>query len=567
MVRRYNSYRRRNYGRRRYASAYLRGVRAAKQLSDLRETQAAVRNRVQATLGPLGSEHSVGYWGSDYQHANRRQRVYRKYLNFKGRGVYWPAVKAAADIAGPYLVRAAKKRGGIIGKIGSGVGKLFGWGAYSQSPEVQTNQLVEVSGGDLDMPRNQSISVNADEHTGDVVISHTEFVQNITAEVTTETSSPFKVQEFPINPGLAGTFPFLSQIAQNYTMYQFEGLMFQYKPTSGESGNASNALGKVLLSTDYDPSAAPYINSIQMANADYAQSTKPSCGAVHGVETAPQQQAMKMSYIRTGTSARDKIFTDVGLFQIASEGIPFSQGAPPTAQTTQLGELWVTYKVRLSRANLYSSLLGNNIGMAHASLGFNVGPAWITNLYVKPESNIPLTFVRSTMVTPVLIPQTQTAGSFVAGSSMPALRVLFPQNISLGYYRVLVTFNTTSSSALSSQPYPYDSGFLKWYRVGTDVSSTAYDRMLAPATVAGADLRTGVHFVNYPGAGQTQVSPATNALVMYVQINAPGVNQAFIDLCIDGTSSANVSGTFTVDVTQVNSGSAAITAPTVITSI
>jgi len=143
-------------------------------------------------------------------------------------------------------------------------------------------------------------------------------------------------------------------------MYKLEGVIFQYKPTSGEGGGSTNQLGKIIMATDYDPMALPFINSVQMENYQYSQSTKPSLAARHGVECAPAQGVTDMKYVRTGLSNRDKSFTDYGLFQLATEGIPIS-GLPGTVATANIGELWVSYRVRLSRANLYSSLLGYNI--------------------------------------------------------------------------------------------------------------------------------------------------------------------------------------------------------------
>jgi len=101
-----------------------------------------------------------------------------------------------------------------------------------------------------------------------------------------------------------------------------------------------------------------FFNSVQMENYDYANSSKPSCGMLHGVECKTSQRLQNMLYIRTGNATtRDRIFTDLGTFYIASEGVPFS----PMVPSSLLGELWVSYKVKLSRANLYGALLGNNV--------------------------------------------------------------------------------------------------------------------------------------------------------------------------------------------------------------
>jgi hypothetical protein len=67
-----------------------------------------------------------------------------------------------------------------------------------------------------------------------------------------------------------------------------------------------------------------------------------------------------MKYVRTGTTTRDKALTDIGLFQLATEGIPFPSSSK-VGDTLVIGELWATYTVKVSRANLYSSLLAYNV--------------------------------------------------------------------------------------------------------------------------------------------------------------------------------------------------------------
>lgn len=118
-------------------------------------------------------------------------------------------------------------------------------------------------------------------------MTHTEFVQNIT--VTSDnigSQTPFQITSFDLNPGKKETFPFFSQIAANYELYDWEGLMFQFRPTSGEFGASaiSNALGKVVMSTRYGISHTnSFQNTIEMQNYAYASSCKPCVGIHHGI--------------------------------------------------------------------------------------------------------------------------------------------------------------------------------------------------------------------------------------------------------------------------------------------
>lgn len=287
-------------------------------------------DRVQKSYQPRMSEYTINTFGSSWQEANRTEKQARLAAGYRGAGDYSKYRRFGARLGNALA-------GGIRGWRDGG-SRFRGFGDYSGDNGTVTtyggpvdNQLIE--GG------NPPLSVNSsNDLTGDIIFNHTEFIGNITAS-----STGFENRTFPINPGLPGTFPFLSQIARNFTLYEFNGVIFEFRPTSGEFGSTSNALGKVIMATDYDPDAAPFTNSTQMENYDYASSSKPSLTARHGVETALNQSALRMSYIRTGNTSRDKIFTDIGQFQLATEGLP---------ETGVVGELWVTYKVKLSRSQI-----------------------------------------------------------------------------------------------------------------------------------------------------------------------------------------------------------------------
>jgi hypothetical protein len=339
----------------RFAGRRYRRYGAGGPLNKYRQWVA--RNQVLGGELEIGSNPSVQYFGQTYDKADQEQRWRRKFASYYGPGDYRKYLSRGIGAAAGGALGYAQ--GGWAGALsgaraGYGMGRDFsirrGWGDYDTSG----NQLIGGSG-----PQ-QQIAVNPMNNTGDIFISHTEFIGNVTATVANgPAQSGFEITQYTLNPGLFSTFPFLSQLSQNYILYEFEGLIFQYKPTSGEFGSAnSNSLGKVVMATNYDPDAAPFLSSVQMENYDYANATKPSCGAEHGVETVPQQRASNMLYVRTGATTKDLSFTDLGNFFIATEGIPFGSTG---AATAIIGELWVTYKIRLSRANLYGTMLGYNI--------------------------------------------------------------------------------------------------------------------------------------------------------------------------------------------------------------
>jgi len=302
--------------------------------------------------GARGSETSIAHFGKDWASATDTQKLNRQAYGFFGHGGY--ASMAMAGLGGIYGGVGGAMSGFSKGwRHGKTFAKMHGYGDYGAG---SANQII--MGSDQ-----QAISVNRDSRSGDIFIEHTEFVGNLIASGSASSATNFQVTQYPINPGLSTVFPFLSQLALNYELYEFQGLIFQYKPTSGEYGNNnSNALGKVIFATNYDPDAPAFLNSIQMENYDYANATKPSCGLYHGVETAPGTRLQNMMYVRTGAVTRDKIFTDLGTLNIATEGIPLGAGT-----TSQLcGEIWVTYRIRLSRAQLFQNVLGGNVGFYQA---------------------------------------------------------------------------------------------------------------------------------------------------------------------------------------------------------
>lgn len=364
------------------------------------------------------SDESVAKYGKTWGMASPAQKAMRISNRFYGDGDYMDVLRGVGKYAsrgigalagGATAMMGGSSLGNLVeaAKSGWDTGAAFsrymGWGDYS--PTTSTNQLV----GDGVSGPMSTISVNKENASGDLIVTQSEFIGNVIASATGAGSSPFQLVKYAINPALSSSFPFLSQIAENYELYDFEGLMYQYKPTSGESGASSNSLGKVVMATNYDPDAEDFQNSTQMENYDYSCATKPSLGLIHGVETKPLASSVNMFYCRSGSSTKPKFATDLGNFYLATEGIPFS-----AAGSQIVGELWVAYRVRLSRAKLYGSQLGKNISVDV----FN-GTAGL--------SDFALTAVAK---------QSNQIGLTITPVSATEFTVKFPTNISLGAYFV-----------------------------------------------------------------------------------------------------------------------------------
>lgn len=324
---------------------------------------------------------------------------------------------------------------------------------------MQSNQLVKGSG-------QKPLAVNSGrDQTGDVYLSHREFVSNVfvtytnttagvisaTAGSSTPVASTFAADGFAINAALSKTFPWLSQVASNFTLYAFEGLVFEYRPLSGEYGNLStNALGKIVMTTQYDPDAPNFTSSIQAENYDYTTACKPSEHMLHGVETKYTQKQGNMLYTRTATTSKDKVLTDLGLFQLITEGVPFNitngfncstsgLAVNATSYPTIIGELWVSYRVKLSRANLFTTLSNTIaqdyfVGRSSSTNALGDSVAYTTSSSFGPS------FVSTNLLGTQGCPRTtNTIGGQLIGISTTGIQYYWPVGVEPGYYRITIT--------------------------------------------------------------------------------------------------------------------------------
>lgn len=436
-------------------------------------------------------------FGPDWTTSDDNQKAMRKAMNFYGQGDYKSffrtlgkyGLRIGGMLAGgvPKLIKGDFEGAVRGGREGWGKGRDFskysGLGDYNTA--VSSNSLISASG----IPSSQkSASVNVDDSNlrGDIYITQTEFLQNVTCTIPGgATTSLFEQTKYVINPGLQETFPFLSQLAQNYVMYDMEGCIFQYKPLSGEGASASNnSIGKVIMATQYDPDVDSFYNSIQMENYDYSNSCKPSTGAVHGVETANQFAHISNLYVRSGVSSKDKTQTDVGNFFLATEGIPGAAGT-----TVTLGELWVTYRVKLSTSNLFGSVLGLNINQDRYT-----GLVGLNNAF--------------TALTPALVPSTiGTSLSIVGG----ALHVEFPATINSGTYLICGEFDTAVNAPTTPQATAIANSELKDIFTGTTL---IFPMMSAPDSTDSSDLHCCVWCVDID-------APAGLAATVSIALPAP----------------------------------------------
>jgi len=318
------------------------------------------------------------------------------------------------------------------GYVGSKLGEMVGGGAH--------NLISSITGlGDYSVRKNVFLGNDVprvhNTTAGGTVIRHTEFLGDI---FTASVANTFNIQSFNVNAADSVCFPFLSQIAANYEQYEFEGLLFEFKSTSADALNSTNtALGSVIMATQYDSYDTVFDSKTDMLNYEFSTSCKPSVSNLHMVECDPHQTAQPLFYssfsgaIPTGADAR---LYNLGKFSIATTGF---QGT-----TVNIGELHVTYQVRLLKPKMFSSLgldCGSTMHFINTVAGAfsNASPLGLLALSTKGNS------------IPITINQTNRTITFPATSSKLyyRLEIYWSGTAAVLVYPVWTYANCTQQSA------------------------------------------------------------------------------------------------------------------------
>lgn len=173
---------------------------------------------------------------------------------------------------------------------------------------------------------------------GDCRIHHREYFKDMVAEG----SSPslFTSLGFPINPGMAETFPWLSQIAPRFEKVVYHSLKFDF-----ETEAPTSLGGSVILTVDYDAEDAPPTSKVQAMAYKNAVRSPPweECCHVSAKEDLSQQ---RQYFVRNGAvpAGADIKLYDVGNLFACSQNV-VTGGAI-------LGELYVEYDLTLMTPQL-----------------------------------------------------------------------------------------------------------------------------------------------------------------------------------------------------------------------
>ena len=293
-----------------------------------------------------GSGYSLATFGSDWNSATDAQKMARRESGFSGKG--------------PYTLQGALG-GALKGAIKGGISGFLGKGDYTA---VASNGIVHGEG--IATQNNKTEMLSGSD--GSIRISKTEYV----CDVVCSQSGSFQMLTFALNPGIASTFPWLSQIAANYDEYEFDQLLFSYTPNIAEIGSSTNGVvGTITMACCYDPDKAPFQSRQQMLDYNSGVGAMTTSPVVCGVECDRKSIVFSQLYIRTGVNlSGSNRTTDHGLFQVALNA------CPPSYVGNTLGELRVTYSVTLRCPKLVTALgltIAQDVACTGTTVANNVG--------------------------------------------------------------------------------------------------------------------------------------------------------------------------------------------------
>ena len=277
-----------------------------------------------------------------------------KRKRYSGRGMYTGRLEGqgmynlapAAMYAGGKAIDYAVKNPQATRKFFSTIGrKLRGRGEYEQSNELMSTST-----------SSPPVFQSAGDEAGALCISHREYVGDIFAPATASVSD-FTVQSFPLNPGLEQSFPWLSQIAQNYEEYELKQCVFEFVSTVQDINSSNGQVGTIITATQYNSSRPDFQDKPAMAAYAHSVSGKSTDNQTHGVECDPSKlSGSEGKYIRANPVmfGEDLKTYDHGRFQLATHNIPAAMASGT------LGELYVQYTVVLRKPKFFT---GRGLGL------------------------------------------------------------------------------------------------------------------------------------------------------------------------------------------------------------
>lgn len=367
-------------------------------------TEVPGETEFMQALGYTGGQWSLsGIWAALSLGSSTRQQPFFQdklaYERIKKYGLKDAYTWALTDEQKPRFNEAMKK----LRLKGSGDYTLVGNSLVRGGGEASENLQIVPAG-----PR--AVRVTYREYLGDVYTHPT-------------TAGAFSITSYDLNPGLVSTFPWLAPIAQQFEQWTPNGIVFEFKSTSSEYV-ATQALGSVIMATEYDQFDSVYTTKQEMLNAAYSSECKPSCNSLHGVECAPMERPTSILYVRSTAvpALADVRDYDCGRFSIATQG-----GA---AANLNLGSLYVHYDITFRKEQLFGGIAAK--GLLYDCITSNTAVSGVTS--ASPLPTIASGNIRTAGSIPIM-----TIGGL-------GTTVIFPGWIQNGRWKIEYYFTATSPS-------------------------------------------------------------------------------------------------------------------------
>jgi len=170
--------------------------------------------------------------------------------------------------------------------------------------------------------------------------------------------------QYYLNPGNTELFPIFSKVAAVYEQYRCRFLRFHYVTEAYVASGSTFASGKLVMATNVDPDEPSFSSMTAMENyigsdrtVPFASMTHDPMGSLKVLKNKQGRAHMPLNEyfvypsgnlnapVNTSTK-----FYDMGLFQMASSGLPLN------GVNTEIGELYVEYEFDLIRPRDISSI-------------------------------------------------------------------------------------------------------------------------------------------------------------------------------------------------------------------
>jgi hypothetical protein len=165
-----------------------------------------------------------------------------------------------------------------------------------------------------------------------------------------------------LNPGDAATFPWLHNMARNYTQWVPCGIVFEYNATCGTGIATTPNIGTIRMATQYDVYEPKFGSDFVRLNNHFFSSTgAPYISHSHAIECAPDHVSIKPLFIRPEhTLQHTDIATTVGALTLTTHADPsydarlydlgrFEMLNSGSVAAYNAGELWITYDIILMK--------------------------------------------------------------------------------------------------------------------------------------------------------------------------------------------------------------------------